>query len=698
MRLLTQTTRVRRRLAYFALFAVAFVRVAMWFVNVSGDLSTCSTNAGVELEGVVQAAEFAEDIERQLVTVKVARGDCDELKGRKIRLAWYALEPRLVSGSRVQVVARLRRPWGSRNPGGFNYRLWLLGHNIRATGTLSELITIESSKPAKQVHSDLIHVGLLRAIALGEREGVAAQEWAVFRKTGTLHLMVVSGLHVGILAGLFVLVVKGASSLLPGFHRVLEYPYLGYVIALVAVAAFCVSTGFQGPVMRAGGMFVLSGLLYVSTRAPPWHGVLGLVLLVMVIAMPHLVLQVGFWLSFTAVAILLWTFSPEIRRFSWVAMAVRVQFALFVALTPLLSATVGASPLIAPFANLILVPLMSLLVIPCAMLGWMLEPLLGTGLLYVADFGMHLAWRVLTCLGAQSGGNIGYFTASVLMGLTIVGIGIALPWPRSIKFLLAALWGLLISRELEPPVWGHVRIWALDVGQGNASIVETAQHRLVVDAGPAYLSGFDAGENIVIPALRATGPDRLEMILVSHTDLDHAGGVASVAARYPDAQVVDRCKHKASWIWDGVYFQTLIHHSGDSSNERSCTLLVKTDEQVAFLPGDIGYQSELALKSQLPQAIDFLVAPHHGSNSSSHPAFVKWLAPEVVAISAGFQNRYGHPGRAVVSRYQRRGAMVINTADAGAVRWDSRTGQVTIYRRDLLGMQLPLAKDMMWLE
>jgi len=332
------------------------------------------------------------------------------------------------------------------------------------------------------------------------------------------------------------------------------------------------------------------------------------------------------------------------------------------------------------------------------MLGWMLEPLLGTGLLYVADFGMHLAWQVLTCLGTQSGGNIGYFTASVLMGLTVVGIGIALPWPRSIKFLLAALWGLLISRELEPPVWGHVRIWALDVGQGNASIVETAQHRLVVDAGPAYLSGFDAGENIVIPALRATGPDRLEMILVSHTDLDHAGGVASVAARYPDARVVDRCKHKASWIWDGVYFQTLIHHSGDSSNERSCTLLVKTDEQVAFLPGDIGYQSELALKSQLPQAIDFLVAPHHGSNSSSHPAFVKWLAPEVVAISAGFQNRYGHPGRAVVSRYQRRGAMVINTADAGAVRWDSRTGQVTIYRHDLLGMQLPLAKDMMWLE
>jgi len=220
----------------------------------------------------------------------------------------------------------------------------------------------------------------------------------------------------------------------------------------------------------------------------------------------------------------------------------------------------------------------------------------------------------------------------------------------------------------------HFRIQVVDVGQGSAAVIDTRTHRLLVDTGASFRSGFSMLEAAVVPTLRRSGPNRIDRVLISHNDNDHAGGLSLLQGLYPQADYLGAarpCHSTDRWLWDGVTFSVLVDNQAGSRNDASCTLLVTNGTRTAYFSGDISSRIERSLLPELPRNIDWLLAPHHGSASSSAPAFVSWLKPSVVVFSTGRNNRYGHPRSLIVRRYLRRGAEVFNTAEHGAISWSS---------------------------
>jgi competence protein ComEC len=246
------------------------------------------------------------------------------------------------------------------------------------------------------------------------------------------------------------------------------------------------------------------------------------------------------------------------------------------------------------------------------------------------------------------------------------------------------LTGLLAAGSPPVPI-GGVRVTTLDVGQGLSVLVQTAGHALLYDAGPAFRDS-DAGERVVVPVLQSLGVGNLDALLISHADADHRGGAASVLERYPGARVLgpvggsataraEACEAGSAWRWDGVLFEILHPTAGDphpDDNAASCVLRVTGSRARLLLPGDIEEQEERELAAR-PQfgRVDLLLAPHHGSRTSSSVPFVGVTQPRHVIVSSGYRNRWRFPAADVVDRWRESGACVLNTAEAGALVFEA---------------------------
>ena len=683
----------QRRLLWTVLFVVSLARVILWFIEASGPLPDCARNQSVELLGEVQ--QVRDNTPFQTVIVRVQGSDCGFLVGQRVRLS-NRLDIGLRQDEQIAAVTKLKRPWGSVNPGGFNYRLWLLGQNIAAVGYITSFKRREETRfRESEAGLTLVNEPLLRAIALGDRSGVAEEDWSLFRETGTVHMAIVSGLHVGVLAGL-VHFVFSAITRVPIFGAGFRVPSI--IASVTVVFGYAYVTGLEPPVIRAAVMFAVGALVLVSLRKASLLCVLGCVAVGLILAQPNLVLRAGYWLSFGAVAALVAAFEPRQRRLSWIAAVVAAQVAIFIAMTHTTSFFVGEAYLIAPIANLVVVPLMTILVIPLAMVGITLE-YLGSPwsqlVLSIADFGLFVVMRTLEALSEIL--DLGVFDANfsvLLLGIPVCFL-LFVPVSVGARLFLALGFLMLLLKVPSLPPAGEFSVSILDVGQGSAAIVSTNRHRLIADAGAAYESGFDAGRQIVLPALRATGPYRVDKIIVSHGDIDHIGGARAIRQVFPNADYVldDACRNDDAWEWEGVRFTTQRIATASNPNDRSCAVVISNGHRTVYLPGDIGYSSELLLKSKVGRDIDLLAAPHHGSATSSHPAFVKQLAPTYVVFSAGFQNRYQHPATSVVARYARRRSILFWTYSSGAVEWSSWRRGVRVHRRELLGLYVPVVGE-----
>jgi competence protein ComEC len=241
------------------------------------------------------------------------------------------------------------------------------------------------------------------------------------------------------------------------------------------------------------------------------------------------------------------------------------------------------------------------------------------------------------------------------------------------------------------PSPGELWLTILDVGQGLAVVVRTQGHALLYDTGPAFSEQVSAGERIVVPYLRASGLRRLDGLIVSHDDLDHSGGALAVLQAMPvqwlssplsDVHPISeaaahkrRCSAGERWEWDGVAFE-MLHPDAESyndfglkDNDRGCVLRIVSPYGAVLLPADIERRSEIGLLRNSPGRLsaDVLIAPHHGSRTSSAPEFVRAVAPRLVVFSVGYRNRFGHPHPAVVRRYREQGSERVRTDLAGAV-------------------------------
>ena len=608
-------------------------------------------------------------------------------------------------GERWRFDARLRRPHAPLNPGADDGERHLFEQGIRATGNLSggghrRLAEASALNPGRwrerlrdrlrSVLGDRAMGPVVVALVLGDDEAVPSQVWDVFRRTGTAHLVAISGSHMTLVAaGLFLVIGRAWrwSARLCLWMPARPVAGLG---ALVAIVGYSLLAGMSVPVQRALVMLLVLSLALLLRRRLAASTAFCLSLLAVVSFDPRAVLSAGFWLSFGAVALLLWLGSARQRRSGW-REAARAQWGISVGLTPLLLLVFQQAPMAGPLANMLALPWFGFVVLPLSLLGTLLLPLwpqAGSGLVNLSAGCLELIYPVLDAMA--------HWTMAVWYGhvafLPVMAATLATAWllapirlpARGLAPLLAIP---LLATCWRPASGPALRLTVLDVGQGLAAVVATRQHVLVFDAGYGEPGGYSAGARMVAPYLRAAGWPRIDTLVVSHGDGDHAGGVEGLRASIPVGQILssvperyesgERCQRGARWTWDGVTFEVL-HPSGTRwrGNDGSCVLRVRLGESVILLTGDIEAPAERQLLANEGEALasTVIVAPHHGSAGSSLPDFVAAVHPRWVVFPVGYRNRFGFPREPVLRRYARQGGEALRTDRDGALEIDFTPG------------------------
>ncbi|NWG86037.1 MAG: DNA internalization-related competence protein ComEC/Rec2 [Hydrogenophilaceae bacterium] len=622
----------------------------------------------------------------------------------------------LHGGDCLRLTARLAQPHGSINPSGFDYEAWLLERGIRATGHLIgeaapaagcsgfPRAALDRTREALRAHlqtalAEQAYAGVAVALAVGDQNAIPDAQWTLFRHTGVTHLMSISGLHVTLFSALAYWLVQFGWRRAPPLAVRLPAQKAGALFGLTAAAGYVALAGFGIPAQRTLFMLAAAALMLWLDRAGSASRVLAGALLAVVVLDPWAALSPGFWLSFAAVAALLFAGQGRMGQpaswRSWLS----AQWAVSLALLPALLLIFHEVSLVSPIANAFAIPLISWLAVPlvllAAVLPWAWLASLAHGVIAVVMQGLTWldalpqpiwhgaepnAWAVLLAL-------LGAAMLTLPRGLPARWLGLLLLLP-------------LLFPRLDRPGPGELRLDVLDVGQGLAIVVRTTGHVLVFDAGPRYASGVDAGARVVAPYLYAQGIHRVDGLIVSHDDTDHSGGALSLSASHrpdwmlasfaalptdwvsPQGQAVLRhvpktrpCLVGQRWMWDGVQFELLHPTTGHyrnrhyRDNDRGCVLRIESAYGSVLIPADIERLGELSLLERLPARLhaDVLLAPHHGSGTSSMPAFLAAVQPRWVVIPVGHRNRFGHPKPEVLRRYLASGATVLRTDRDGAV-------------------------------
>ena len=614
------------------------------------------------------------------------------------------------AGERWAFTVRLRRPRGLANPHGFDFEGWALERGLRATGYIRAApapVRLAADVPGwpqtlhrwrgdvrermQEALRDAPLAGVLVALAIGDQDAIDAVSWDVFWRTGVGHLMSISGLHITMLAALAAGLAAWLWVRIPGLALVWPARKAACVVGFFTALAYTLLTGYAVPAQRTLLMLATMAACVLLDRHGSPSRVLSLAALVVLLVDPWAVASPGLWLSFGAVAAILYAVSGRVGHGSrWQAM-VREQAVVSIAMLPMLAALFQEISIVSPLANAIAIPLVSLVVVPLTLAGAFLGVpflLLGAHALMVAlmaPLERMAAWPfAMGELPAPSTGALVLSLAGCAWLLAPRGVPL-----RSFGVLLL---GPLVLLPGPRPVEGAAWIDVLDVGNGLAIVVRTRFHALVFDAGPAWSGDTDSGERIVVPFLRGEGLRPLDMLMVSHADDDHAGGAISVAAMRQPATLltalpaadaihglVDRslpCAAGQSWTWDGVRFDVLhppFARTGDvrrKENDWSCVLRVATAGGAALVTADAEARSEreMLARDRVALRADVLVVPHHGSRTSSTPAFIEAVAPRDAIFTVGYRNRFHHPNAQVLDRYVQRGIAVWRSDRDGAVR------------------------------
>ncbi|MGH8671349.1 MAG: DNA internalization-related competence protein ComEC/Rec2, partial [Burkholderiales bacterium] len=531
-------------------------------------------------------------------------------------------------------------------------------------------------------------------------------QWQIFTRTGVNHLMSISGLHVTMVSGLVYYCAfalwrrsRRAAQLFPA-HKA------AVLAGLCAAFVYALLAGFSVPTQRTFYMLaVLAAALWLGRLASA-SLVLCFALLAVALFDPWAVLAPGFWLSFGAVAVIMFVTVGRIGKPHWLRAWSGVQWAITIVLTPLLLLMFQQLSIISPLANAFAIPWVSWVVVPLTLLG----AVLPLDVLLVAAHQM-MAWcgALLGLLSAMPEAVWQQHAppAWAVLGALLGGFWLLLPrgfparWVGVVLFLPAFL--VLPARPADGALW----LTVLDVGQGLAVVAQTRRHALLYDTGPMQSAESDAGGRTIVPYLRGVGIRKLEGLIVSHDDIDHSGGALSILDEAPIGWLVSslpenhpiahrsvkpmHCYAGQAWVWDGVRFE-ILHPSLESyanprlkDNDRSCVLKVASRFGTVLLPGDIERAAESELVQRAGLAADIMVVPHHGSRTSSTPEFITAVNPSLVIFTVGHRNRYGHPKRDIVARYERHGSLRYRTDQSGAItlRFDSEDGyKVQTYRRE----------------
>ena len=637
----------------------------------------------------------------------------------RVRLTWYRAPTRPQPGEQWQLMVRLKRRNGFANPGGFDYEGHLFREGIGATGYVraderngrlqsSSLRYAVNGVRAwiggrmAQATGEEPMMGILQGLAIGDTQAMSAQQWRVFSATGTTHLMAISGLHIGMIA----MAAAWCGGFIVRWRRAQRWGWTamhGQVIAgLSAALVYSLLAGMSVPTQRTLLMLCIYFALRWHRRSLAFGQSLGLALIAVLILDPFAPLAVGAWLSFGAVVVLVMALSGRVGHDGAITNFARVQLAVTIGLVPLLVASFGNLSLVSPLANVIAVPLFTLLVVPSVLIGALaaaVHPALGAIVLKMPVTLLNGSWPMFQWFADQSMSvwHAPQLTWPMFAALVCGVLLLILPaiWPLRLVGLLLCL-PIVCYRAPSPPP-GTFELTVLDVGQGSAAVVRTHSHVLLYDTGPAFQSGRTAADLAVLPFLRHQGVRQLDMLLISHGDQDHSGGMRTVLQNLPVRTLMVgpsvnpssiengsreqvRCQRGQQWDWDDVSF-TVLHPQPSAEhgrNDSSCVVLIRGRDGTTLLTGDIELEAERALLEQGVPRVDVVVAPHHGSGTSSSSLFVAATRPDVTIFSTGYRNRWGMPRAEVVERWRKVGARSFDTSAGGAITATFAAGNVQV--------------------
>ncbi len=630
----------------------------------------------------------------------------EKLLRKKLRLSGYVstFSQPVERGDVWQMVLRLKRPRGYVNPGGFDYQAWLLYHLYSATGYVkSNTQSILIKKRQHGIISVLRNTlkdrlfststsefsGFFKALLLGDRSSLSQSQWDILASTGTTHLMAISGLHIGLIA-IFAFYL-GRLCLSPlKIDNIFILRFLPSLASIVFSGIYAGLSGFAIPAQRAWLMVCFANLALSFGRRTSIFRMLLLVLIAVILVNPFALTQHGFYLSFFAVFILVFSFSNKVQKQNAIRDILYSQWAIFFGLSVILVFRQLPISLVSPLANIVAVPVVSFIVIPFLFLSAFVSFLHNATALFILDlvhYVFSFLWFFLELLSnIDALVQYPFPESSVSFVIAVVGMLFLLsPIALSLRWLGASI--LLLFFFSDPQKTEGIEIKVLDVGQGLSVITKTRNHTFVYDVGAKFSDTFDIGSRVVAPYLHYRGIDYVDLTVLSHGDNDHSGGfygyseklkLGEVAANH-EIVVSDQafkqqmCIAGQRWKFDGLEVEAIWPHkhllSELTSNNLSCVLIVQQAGFIALYTGDIEKHVENSLVSagSLPRDIDVLIAPHHGSNTSSSSPFIAHLNPDLVIFSAGYKNRYGHPSTKVVQRYKALNKILMNTAEEGAI-------------------------------
>lgn len=647
--------------------------------------------------GISQRFEFEVESFELLSGLKSARTP------KKLLLSWYRSDKPVMVGDQYQFDVKLRRPRGLSNFGQFDYRRWLLGQQFDATGYIRDSEHLGVSRRWIDRLNQIRHLlhfeilehefknqALISALGLGFKEDIQSSQWQLFVEAGVVHLMVISGLHIGF-AGLIGFWLSGWLAkpflALGWLKSDLGVRWLGTIFF---AGCYAVLAGLPLPTFRALTMLSLLACSRILNLC--WSGwtLLSLSLAAVAFAQPHAVLQASFWLSFGAVLILIVSLSGRPKQ-NPLGSLFLAQCMLLIGFGGLLLSLDKPVYLTGLFANLLAVPLTGFILVPMILVSILVMPV-APGLSMLV---LHLVDKLLSLL-------LGYLEFLSDLPLPHIdpqigfGIGTALVCFSGLIFVSvpSSKMRLLLAFFLLPLAFGSrhetpdFSILVFDVGQGTAVLIEQPGYRLVYDTGPAFSAQFNAGADIIAPHVR-TESNGLDTLILSHDDSDHSGGFISLHQQleidelfvggeefYRQGAELSPafCSDETAWAIGSVNYRFLhpqILSRPSSSNNQSCVLLIEFADTKILLAGDIEGTIESDLIEANPDLadIDWLLVPHHGSKTSSSEGFVNRLNPSVAVVSAGYGNSFGHPASEVVDRYSFHRSQVLSTAESGALRF-----------------------------
>lgn len=621
-----------------------------------------------------------------------------------VKLSWYGHVPNLRVGDDWQLLVKLKNIHGLANPGGFDYEAYALQNNIHASGYVrsSQQNNLKSAKWYHHVIDRLRerlariiaqtlagspYMGMIQALVIGDKSAINSQQWQVLQRTGTNHLMVIAGLHIGMISGLLFLLTHFLWRRSRYLSLMLAAKQAAAIAAISTAICYSALAGFSIPTVRASIMVLVFMLTILGKRYLSLGIGLAYALIFVLIHFPLASLSVGFWLSFAAVSIIFYGMSARVNANSLWWRWGRLQFVVSLGLIPFTLLLFQNASFISPLANAIVIPIVGFVVVPLSLLASLLVwfwPIAATYLYHAAAWVLNIVWHILATFAAHPlfAWQHAIYSNWILLA-AILGVLLLLA-PRGMPAKFCGVIFFLPLFFYQPPLLavGTARFTLLDVGQGLASVVQTTHHVLVFDTGAKFGPNFDMGQAVVVPYLRSQGIQHVDMMVISHGDNDHIGGAKSVlqalSVREIRTSVPKRftrpagfCLAGQHWRWDGVQFRFLYPdraHLGLDNNS-SCVLLVSAGDKRLLLTGDIEKPAERFLVQHDHNELlaNIIVAPHHGSKTSSTLVFLQRVKPQWVLYPVGYLNKYHFPSQIVMRRYTILGASEERTDSDGAI-------------------------------